>query len=709
MSICRIDGFPVIDGPAEWTLRPGVQPATSDFTVDRSTLDALSQGTLRPVTLTFGSPDAKGVEIRNLYVIEERPAADPHTAVVRLADRRWFWPHDHIRRYFNMRRHVGVRRVKAGFERPELDPLDPEIRYAPHSLNNGSPWSATDALEDVFESVKQSEQSVAGVAAALVVDADFPGAGPLPLENVELDDNGASAIKRLLASIPGAQITVTADGVVRVYSTVSGNESRVFASMGAEQEGGGHVQFLTNARIRPREVHVLFTPEVELRLDFEEVEVGQTVARNADDPFVENVLPIPDYSLSVNGKELAQGTWITISEALTAWGAVPNFGSLDYSILRKGMVPYMDLWTGLRLSGISDGDADWGARIAALQQHFRRTFRMNQRVLDRVLSINAYRTATINPVTGSRAPATAFQNWAVVATQRFLAVQNAAGAESYAYATNFEGYPSGGSLDSSARAAPARVSIVDKDQGIIRLDFLVDENRVHEQILPSEISNIPTGDIRGGHLAWNARRTGGLVPELSSTHKMITVLSVIPASPNNDGVLFRLRRKPSDVRNLLPGGLSPGLEDARGPVMEVRVGAGWETARFAWADDDATRIRGALGIGVDERSATVNTISDLCTNLGEGGSAASLDAIANAVAASVYAGFADRNEGNKTAPVTSDAAVEGFIDAVIHRALPTGEVTSTARASQAPASIDFMAHVPTSVRQLLLKLAEPGR
>ena len=72
-------------------------------------------------------------------------------------------------------------------------------------------------------------------------------------------------------------------------------------------------------------------------------------------------------------------------------------------------------------------DADWGSRIGAIQQHFRRTYRIEKKVVDRLRSIKAIRFGTIDPVSGTRAPATAYQDWAVIASQRYFATQLAQG------------------------------------------------------------------------------------------------------------------------------------------------------------------------------------------------------------------------------------------------------------------------------------------
>lgn len=714
MAKATLDGHPLLDGEVSWSMRAGVVPHTAHFEVTPDAARALVGGALKPVSLVLESPGAKGARIDNLYVIEDRPGPDRNVAVVRVVDRRWFWPFVHVDHAFNVRRNVGYKRVRAGFGAPEIDPVRPDVRYAPWSLDGTQPWTAERALQKVWETVAKCEEETSGAAPALHIDPSISKltGESMPIEDMELSDDGAAALGRILDFIPGARITVDPDGSVRVYSIADGSDARTFDRLLPEQEGGGHAEVVTNSRIRPREVRIFFAPEAEIRLDFEEpAQAGGSVALGQDDPYIENVLPVPDYSLEVAGLgTVAQGTWITVGQALSSWGEIPNFGTLDYRALRRASVPYMDLWTGTKIAGLGDATADWGGRIAALQQHFRRTYRINQRIVRSVRAIKAHRVATINTADGSRAPATAYQDWAVVATQRFLAVRIAAGARRWQYAENFEGYPDGGLLENARSVSPVDVSVVDQDQGIIRLEVKQDIYRVHEMLLPSRVENIPHGDLTaGGIIAWNAGDPGSDIPELASGHKVIVVLTVVPAAPNGKERLFRMVRRPSDVSGILPSSLQGGLSDAQGPPIDIHVGPGWETARIAWNDSQRSRILNALALGSPNAKGDVSSLSDLVLNVQSqdalGESAASLDAIANALAAAVYAGFADRMEGTRTAPVDGDAVVRGFIERVIHRVLPSGEATSTADSSERQSPLGLMSALPTSARRVILRMA----
>ena len=718
MARATLDGRAILDGTCEWELRPGVKPCQSEFLMTPEDASALVSGGLKPVTLSISGMDGTA-SFDFLYVIEDRPGPNRYLKLVRVVDRRWFWDKALVSHSFNMRRNIGVKRVSGGTDStPEIDPVTPDVWYAPWSLYLGQyPWSARRALEAAWESVQEIEKTTTGVGPGLEIAPEILTltGQSLPLEDVVLNDPGDVAVARLLSYIPGANVTVTADGTVRVYSEAEGGEQGVIDSMGAEQEDGGHVEFVTNDNIRPREVRIYFETEVEMLFHFEEVATaGTSLARGSGDPWVDNVLPVTDYSLPISGKRpAAQGAWITVSQAIQNWGSIPNWGSLSYDIIRKAIVPYMDLWVGPRIAALGDAANEWGARIAALQQHFRRTFRVNRLFTDRVKEFKPYRLATRDPENGQRSPAVVFQNWAVVASQRFLAAQFAAGADSYAYARNYTGYDANDAT--KRKPAPAKVSVVDNDQGIIHLDFMVDVHRLNEQYFPSKLDNIPNGKISNGHLAWNAISVGRSVPQLSASHSADIIMTIVPGAPNGKRRLYKLTRKPSDVAAALPASLSAGLSNANGPPVEIYIGAGWETARIAWKDEARPALLRALGVGDSNPGGVLGTgFSDidpsLVINLGSqasvGDTAASLDAIASSVAASVYAGFADKPEGEKTTSTTHAARIVGFIESVLHRVSPEGETTTTIRTTERKTPLDIFSLLPQSTRNLIFKLAK---
>jgi len=79
--------------------------------------------------------------------------------------------------------------------------------------------------------------------------------------------------------------------------------------------------------------------------------------------------------------------------------------------------------------------------------------------------------------------------------------------------------------------------------------------------------------------------------------KLAVVLSAVPAAPNSNAQLHRIRVYPKDVKGMVPTGAHAGLDDADGPPMEIRVGANVEVARVQWLDSRSSDIEQCFGIG----------------------------------------------------------------------------------------------------------------
>ena len=98
------------------------------------------------------------------------------------------------------------------------------------------------------------------------------------------------------------------------------------------------------------------------------------------------------YDPVLNGIYAGLGVPPTLTGAATASGFTNNYISLktlvqrleygrnilrdfwekELNLVQKAMVPYMGLWAALGLAGSFDPDADWAARIAGIQDHYRR-------------------------------------------------------------------------------------------------------------------------------------------------------------------------------------------------------------------------------------------------------------------------------------------------------------------------------------------------
>ncbi len=764
--------FPVVLDtiPAQWSLKSGVQPASHILQVRAKDLVFLdATGYPGPYTLHWTIETGQQISFEGLYITRLLPGPNRNILGLQVEDRRWLLHRKRIVRRFNMRRRVGTRRgVSLVEDGPiELERLTDSLSYANYSLYNsedGTKWTAEECLRSVLLEVDKFEREETGFTLGqrpIFFDLELEQDRFVPIENLEIDDRADLALSRILSFIPGAQISVTPGGAWRVYQKASLTEPGAHRRPGeysipsrtippprddtkpdptVEMEGRGHAELFSKERARPRSIKVYFTIEAEVRFDFSE-QSGITVVnldeqQKADQRWLDNVVPIPDFSLTVtdaNGDSRLeqQGTYITLDDALRSWGDSPLGEPISHELIRVCLMPYLDLFAGLSLSGRLDPNADWASRVSALQQHYRRTFRIPQRWLDNMFAMRAYRVATIDRVTGIRAPAQAFQDYAIIATQRSM-VGYPDDAERPWYALNISGYPAGGNIDKDTKAIPATVNVLDPEQGILQIQFEPDPARVFDTFLPGrvETDSAATQDLvranrEGRPIAWNAVEPGTSIaklPQLEDSHKMSTIVTLIPASPNSTKQLFMVEVKPDDIRAMLPKKVAESTRGPflKGPSYEVRIPPQIETARVMWSDNAADRIASLFGF---TKGPVVNgvtpdppNIEDLVINSevdagpGPDRGAASLQAIARAEAARIYTMFADKTEGTFATAAKRAMHVEptGNLEEVMFEIDPNGVTSVQMVMGEEPIEMPMLGFLDSGTRAIVMRLVRPG-
>lgn len=769
MAIAKLGGFTLLgSSPITWSLTAGVRPYTTTVDMIPADADAIISGAAPgrpvagsasqgPVSLELDTGGSAGT-ISGVYVLGRAASASPHVAKVTLADRRCWWPYWHIgpRRY-NWRRRAGFKRLKDLATPDVVEDVQGDVWYAPWSLKTATPgagdpkvWEAREILENVFETVVEMERDFNGLAPRVIFDEEPDQ--ELPVENLLLDSDASQAISRALANMPEMDIYLDQNGNIHVYSKASGKERDVYAAAGAEKVGGGHVEVVANALVRPSKIHVLFTREVEVRFDYEELTnipaLATQVGGETETRGMKNVLPNPDF-LSDSGKP--SGSWMTFDEALNGWNAttavgsgvagVPGMGKLDYPKIRKALVPFMDLWAGILLLGATQPDVDWAARINALQQHYRKTFQINQLWWQRILSVHSYRVAIIDKETGSRAPAAVWANFSRLGTMRSF-FKDLGGRRDLAYAMNVKSYPDKvGAGPDFADAYPvkkfpqaaSRVTISDPDQGVLHIDFVTDPNAMYEMCFPSMVGVPPFDDNgvpkdagptanakdRNRPFTYDAMSSAlkasnfANVPQLAPNHRVAIILTAIPAawfSPKGaqpiDNQLHDITIEANDTQMaaLLPDHVRASLGDAKGPEQYVRIGAGVEVARVAWIDERHADIERIFGVG----DGNPPNLNGMVINEGSGKKGASLNQIALSVAASIYAAHADHLQGNMTGTYNPNLTPAGWVDEISHEIGTSGEGSTKIDFPEKLPKLDMLAFMDPSTRATIMKLAQPG-
>jgi len=698
--------------PVTWTLSAGVFPNTEIYDVMPD--DAVKLlGKQSPVDLVIEG----GITARNLWVLGEAPSSAPAIRCVIVSDRRWMWPYAHVYRRFNMRKRVGVKRLTAPGNPPQqVQEIADTIKFHAWSLKEGTtPWITKDAIQSVFEEVLSFDM---GGKVNIINRTDFLNS--LPIENLIIDDSGDAAIERVLGFCPGLKVWVSLDGsiIIDTENNLAGVMDQAKKIL-PEIVGGGHIVTVNNSVRRPSKVTVLFSREHELRFDFGEVATSKTtVAIVKDQREATNVLPIPDYKLSIGGTDYCQGTWISFPQAFNSWGNVtPEFGDMDYDWIMKALIPHNGMFAIVQGWAELNTKVDWTARLAAISQHFRQTYRINPDWMSKIGTIKANRVATLDPINGNRSPAIAYCDYVSFFNQRLWADNKRSDRyTNLQYARNYKGYPSqvdgsgnviGSAIDEFSQPAPAEISIVDPDLGIIRADFIVDPLRLSDLILPGNMTDksIPTCRLDNGGAKFAPITLDSVIdgcdklqiPTLETAFKIAFIITATPAAPNDTRQLYAIDVLPGDVSKEVPG-----LGQCLGPPMQIRVSPTVETARFAWSDvpTDVKAIEASFGVGVEVPST--ENIKHLCVNGDDKNYAASLQSIAKGAAAQLYATLVDHPVGSASGIMNASMAPIGLIKAVIHELTMQGELVTHLAIPEKVPEISLYRYLDAGTRALIL-------
>ena len=734
-ATATLGGYDLIlsDG-IEWPLRAGPMPVIQQFSMAPADALAISKSTKSSVTLKINPPQGAPVVISNLWVLNVSPGPNPYLSKVTVADRRYWWQYGLIVGNYNCRRNLGVKRLINNVDQLEVDfDRAQDVQYWRWSLINGkTKYTSLTMLSDFTKKLQQVEAAWTGATFKVILDDRLnQRIKGLSIEDLRIKENGQQAVARAMAYLPEADVTVDYDGSVVIFSRAGGDDVKLVQALMPELWGKGHVDLVKNNLIRPSEVHVCFQREIEVRFNFIETAsaVGATVT---DEPMgnrreMKNVISLPDSQMTIKERTFAQGTWTDIDDYLRALGELPFIGTrLDHNLLQRAFIPNMDLWSTLGLVGTlpsEDGTLNpWVQRIAELELRYRRTFELNTQWTDRFESVRAYRVATINPQTGQRGPSIAYGDYCLLPSQRARYRSILQGKPMY-YAINKTAYPESGVLDSTALPSPGIVSVIDSDQGIINVDYAMDKNRTYEKVLPSQMAldAMPCADItqRTRPIAMNEIIKGRNPPRLSPSFKLAVILTAAPGSPNSAQQLHRMVVKPQDVKSLLPDSMQSGLDQCNGPVMEIFVGPGVEVARVRWDDAQSSLIEQAFGLkdGADfivppdpqSQAAFSATLAPLVINQGTSAqdTGASLNAIAQAQAAAIYASLCDRYEGSATFHMNGNVHLNGWASDITHiYDKSAGTLTRITFPSAIP-QMSFSAWLSSSDRAIIFRQAQP--
>ena len=453
--------------------------------------------------------------------------------------------------------------------------------------------------------------------------------------------------------------------------------------------GAGFVKPGNNAMVRPRFVEVLFDRRCELRFDFLEDDFvpSSSPALEPGDRYLENVLPSPDFLIEVDGRKYSQGNFFTIDRAVRAWvkptGTLVSFGnsSDNYVGIRRAFVPYVDLFAALAVTGslnANDLQSEWFARAAALKTHYRQTFRIPKDWLDAIKDLRAELISTIDPVFGQFSPARVWADHSY--TRSLKTLFHADRDKDFPMVVNVDGYP-GRDVDlATKKPSPAKVTLLDKDQGVFNVSYQIDPYSKQEIIFPSKMDNVPnmgaldrilTAFSSDSVIADSPDDLTMQPPELAAQHKMALLCSAVPLTPNSTDALHKITLSLNSLKflKIVPDHvLTAENSDAIGPTMQIRISPTIAEALIRWVDGKEKIIERCFGKGGTPPTAAELRSNDLLLNedTATSNGAAGVFDIALAAAASVYTRFANGIQGGMTGRMFGSAEPVGRITSIAH-------------------------------------------
>ncbi len=683
-----LEGF----GPITWGLSVGVSPYVTSIEVSVALADKIVEGGIlidgRAPLWIGGDP---GDEFEHIYLVRVEPV-EKYTSRLILADRRWLWPRDHIEMGFNVRRRIGD--VFMFGDQPENAELVDKFKYEQWSTNeSGAPWTYQEVLEKVlarapggvrgFDPGAPVGERFGPLAARLITDP--ASLAKVPVDGLWLIGSYAECLAKVLSLHGGLSLWIDKLGGIVVADKIS-TEARAIEDLpGPVAVGGGWIGKADRRFERPKAVLVYFDVEQELRFDYEEPATLKTKADDAKNPELDldNVIPTTDIEFG-----RGRGNWLEISEFFNSLPELDQYREpfiasavLDLPTLRKYYLKQYaldDLLIGTKASfeGVSGKDAFWERVVRVVNQHYRRTFRLNQFWRDRVRQMKAYRVTNIDVASGTRGNAQAFMDYTIAFSGRFLYLRSQA--QTGAPQACVNGYAE--KLD-DAIPAPAMVSVIDAESGVLRVDLLTDTSGDRSYLIPGKIDKPFT--IRP-----NADGLGTFVSTLAkcgvkSEFKMAVVLTCT-LNPGNDG-----RQRLAGVVERHRDFTS---EPALGRAIDVKIAATPHMiARMAWSDEEGEDIRDSC---VNGRGVSVRA-HDLCLNKKE------LLEISRAVAKSIYEMFDCSQTGSATIPATPGNMTSPFgsTSAVTLTINPDGSAFYNLSSALSSYPVRWQTKIPTSTKR----------
>lgn len=686
-------------GTVGWVFTTGTRPHVQPFEMDaREAKTLIDAG--GPVDLVI--EDNKFLSVTGLYVVGEGPASRDKFRTVLVADLRWKWSRKLITGRYNMRRRTGQKHLVAAAGIVQLGQVIDNFMFMPASLKGETTkWKPREVVEDVLK--KLSDGNDFEFDFDIDIDTDA-----LEVNDCYINDQGPEALEIALTHLPGTTVWVDQYAKVHVQSSIGLKEAKIIEAMGPDVVEQGHVSKVSYKDVRPSKIKVYFVREQEVRHDS-----SDGTEQSADARVMTNVAMITDPEISIGGQLMMYGSWASFDSLFTPWNAslpdvddgIPVPPPVSHTIIQQAF--FEDALFRIYVPFGDDVPQPlWSGRINSIKTHYRQTWQLNRRWVDRSSQIKAVRCAIIDFTTGTRGRTQCYGDYCVkvAALPTQLKLNKGQLWKNVYGGPNDSAFGAGTDLG-DAEVTPAIVSLLDDEAGIVHFDYLVDPFGCWKQIYPSAVDNLPSAVMNDSKPRGVNMRVGenGAFPKLTSSHHCAVVLTHVPSMPNSNGQFYCVEVSPDDVK-----GLVKGLEitPCNGPVWEVFIDPGVVTARIAWLDAYKATIERSFGVGLTNGDPNVavedaRILKDLLVN-GE-----DLDAVAKAKAAEIWSKLTDRYIGSKAVRMDPGVKIAGSIDSVEHFVDIDGAVLTRVSLPEELQSRNYFALLPPGTRRIVFREVAP--
>ena len=498
-----------------------------------------------------------------------------------LVDRRFFWAYKIAVAAYNVKRATGEKFTKTTIARqPEVTiPALDLYEYRPSTLTRDQKlYTVRQAFKEQLEYLGEV------VGQTFLLPFDF---GDNILATLESVGPAPAILDRILSQDPEFKIVPDDDGTFTLAKMSDPSHTSLAVAAAAPYiDHASSFYHVDLSQERPSKVKVYFNVEQEIRFWSSELrdEFGQDLKSpfHPTAPRIHQVIQNPFRDLTVDGKVYAEGTWMpaqTFFKGLPKRVQLPVSnvdGPLTYAKWRRYAMRPWEFFAQFAMVGRLIDD-QWLLVWNTLGRCMRQTFQIEKGWWDRIRAIVPKRVTYINEFDLTRAEAPVYCDYIIWPSNRLV------------YQTNRKVYNKHGFVveskydakisDLFPKRAPANVTVIDPQSGVIGFNFKKGTFGEEHKIIPGSIAFL--NDSASLH-ALDVRLRIGY--ELEPNWGASCILSVVPYFWPNKQSLHAITVSPKAAETRLG---SP-LGECNGPEMEVYVDYSEITvARFRWDDSRA--------------------------------------------------------------------------------------------------------------------------